>query len=122
MGREPGPHKGVAAGCVLLSWQKQLGETSRVDVAEERCARRQQRGRQEVRIKGVRARTRRVDQVVYAPVLVQTSSLAIVVHADHRTLIINILTAPVFEVSQEVVRSAVGTEVIGHGVARGLWE
>src|SRR5277367_4116913 len=116
--------EGATVGCVLLTRQKKLCEASRVNVAEERRSRRQQGRRQELRIKGVAAGWRRIDR---SAALVSTKCLPVVIHADDGAAIIQSLArdrnscngpaAPVFDIAEEVVDSAVGTEV-GGGTGR----
>lgn len=71
--------RGCSSWLRLLSREEKLCKTSRVDVAEERGARRQQRRLQELYVKVVTARRRRVDG---GTALERAGRLAIVIQTD----------------------------------------
>ena len=63
---------------------------------------------QELRVKGVIAGWRAVYR---GAALEHAYRLVSCIEADHRTFVIQVLTAPVFELAEEVVQSAIGAPV-----------
>jgi hypothetical protein len=108
-------------GCrvLLLVRQKELREARRVDVAEKRCARRQQVRLQKFDVEVVTATRRTVHRCA---ALEDAVRLAAVVHANNGTFVIQRLSAPVFDVAEEVVNTAIGPEVLVGSVPRRLRE
>src|SRR5882762_7273458 len=109
----------AAAGCRLLVREKELRKSCRVDGAEHRRPRRQQRRIQEVGIELVAAGWR---AVVVATGIEQPSRLAAIKQADDGALIEQ-GSIPSFEKAQEVVDTAVRAEVLAAvdtgGIPRG---
>src|ERR1700687_3226086 len=78
-------------------------------VLEHGRARRQVRRVQEQGVKGVTSPGRTVDR---GAALEHARVVFGVVHADQRAVVVESLSAPVFQVAKEVVESAIGAEVL----------
>src|SRR5271165_1521960 len=113
-----GPGRSVKSKRALLVLPRQHKpcEAGGVDVAEQRCARRQQRRVQESSVKVVATSGGAVHRCT---ALEDPRCLAVVKETDEGTPIVECAT-PGFDVAQEVVHPTVGTEVLTS--ACGLWE
>src|SRR5262249_21047792 len=116
---EAGPKKASAPGATgalrsarvvfLLRRQEKLRKAGGVDVAEQRRARRQQVGLQEFDVEVIAAGRRAVH---VGAALEGADGLAVIEEADQGALVVQGLAAPVFDVAEEVVQTAIGAEVL----------
>src|ERR1700728_1134640 len=122
----PDPRSGTGVsscvGCELL-WSEALMEAQTDYVLEHGSSGRQVGGVQELRVKEVVTLWSAVDRIA---ALEDAGGILRVVHADQRTRIVHgcAVGAPVLEVTQEVVHTTVGAEILQTARRRPsrLWE